>query len=86
VEGEVLHRKLVPFAARQSERYEQAFCQGMPVWERVEDASHWSGYVLLAEWQLRDAGLQRLVEVHAWRCGWNRPHAYRIAWRWGDSL
>jgi hypothetical protein len=65
VEGEVLHRKLFPFAVRLSEYYEQAFRQGVPVWERVEDASHWSGYVLPAEW-LRDVGLPRLVEVHAW--------------------
>lgn len=62
VEGEVLHRKLFPFAVRLSEYYEQAFRQGVPVWERVEDASHWSGYVLLTEWLLRDAGLPRLVE------------------------
>jgi hypothetical protein len=83
VEGEVLHRKLCPFAVRQSEYYEQVIRQGMPVWERVEDASHWSGDVRLAEWLLRDVGLPRLVEVHTWRCGWNRPHAYWIAWRRG---
>jgi chromosome partitioning protein len=62
VEGEVLQRKLFPFAVRLSEFYEQAFRMGVPVWERVEDASHWSGYVLLAEWLLRDAGLPQLAE------------------------
>jgi chromosome partitioning protein len=60
VEGEVLHRKLFPFAVRLSEFYEQAFRLGVPVWERVDDPSHWSGYALLAEWLLRDAGLPQL--------------------------
>jgi chromosome partitioning protein len=61
VEGEPLHRKLFPFAVRQSEFYEQAFRSGVPVWERTEDPAHWTGYVLLAEWTLRDAGLARLA-------------------------
>jgi chromosome partitioning protein len=61
VEGEVLHHKLFPFAVRLSEYYEQAFRQGVAVWDRVEDATHWSGYVLLAEWLLRDAGLPHLA-------------------------
>lgn len=61
VEGEPLHRKLLPFAIRQSEFYEQAGRYGVPVWERTDDAQHWSGYALLAEWVLRDAGLTRLA-------------------------
>ncbi|HEV2236673.1 MAG TPA: ParA family protein [Ktedonobacterales bacterium] len=63
VEGEVLHRKLFPFAVRLSEYYEQAFRQGVAVWDRVEDAAHWSGYALLAEWLLRDAGLPQMAET-----------------------
>jgi chromosome partitioning protein len=61
VEGEPLHRKLLPFAVRQSEFYEQAGRYGVPVWERTDDAQHWSAYALLAEWVLRDAGLERLM-------------------------
>ncbi|GAC1455380.1 MAG: ParA family protein [Ktedonobacterales bacterium] len=63
VEGEPLHRKLFPFAVRQSEYYEQAFRYGVPVWDRTEDASHWSGYTLLADWVLRDAGLAQLAST-----------------------
>jgi chromosome partitioning protein len=62
VEGESLHRKLFPFAARQSEYFEQAFRYGVPVWERTDDPSHWAAYALLAEWLLRDAGLDHLVK------------------------
>jgi cellulose biosynthesis protein BcsQ len=62
VEGEPLHRKLFPFAARQSEYFEQAFRYGVPVWERTDDPSHWSAYALLADWLLRDAGLSHLAE------------------------
>lgn len=61
VEGEPLHRKLFPFAARQSEYFEQAFRYGVPVWDRTDDPSHWAGYVLLAEWLLHDAGLAHLA-------------------------
>jgi chromosome partitioning protein len=62
VEGESLHRKLFPFAVRQSEYYEQAFRYGVAVWERTDDPSHWAAYALLAEWLLRDAGLGHLAE------------------------
>ncbi len=61
VEGESLHRKLFPFAVRQSEFFEQAFRYGVPVWDRTEDASHWAGYVLLAGWVMRGAGLSHLL-------------------------
>lgn len=61
VEGESLGRKLFPFAIKQSEFFEQAFRYGEPVWERTSNAAHWAGYVLLAEWLLRDAGLGHLA-------------------------
>lgn len=80
VEGEVLHRKLFPFAVRLSEFYEQAFRMGVPVWERVDDASHWSGYALLAEWLLRDAGLPELA--HSPRLAMRLDPATRVL----DSL
>ncbi len=63
VEGEPLHRKLFPFAVRQSEYYEQAFRQGVAVWDRTDDAAHWSGYALLADWLLRAAGLSHLLQT-----------------------
>jgi cellulose biosynthesis protein BcsQ len=63
VEGEPLHRKLFPFAVRSSEFYEQAFRNGVPVWERTEDAAHWAGHALLAQWVLRDAGLEHLLQA-----------------------
>jgi chromosome partitioning protein len=63
VEGEPLHRKLFPFAVRQSDFYEQAFRYGVAVWERTEDPSHWAAYALLAEWLLCDAGLGHLAEM-----------------------
>ncbi len=62
VEGESLHRKLFPFAIRHSDFYEHAFRYGVPVWERTDDTSHWAGYVLLATWVLRDAGLASLAD------------------------
>ena len=62
VEGESLHRKVFPFAVRQSEFYEQAFRYGVAVWDRTDDPSHWAAYSLLAEWLLRDAGLGHLIE------------------------
>lgn len=62
VEGESLGRKLLPFAIRQIEFFEQSFRAGEPVWERTQNPSHWAGYVLLAEWLLRDAGLARLAD------------------------
>jgi chromosome partitioning protein len=63
VEGEPLGRKLYPFAIRQNEFYEQAFRYGEPIWERSSNLAHWAGYVLLAEWLLRDAGLSHLATV-----------------------
>lgn len=57
VEGESLERKLLPFAIRSHEYFEQAFRYGVPVWVRTDNMRDWAGYVLLAEWLLRDAGL-----------------------------
>lgn len=57
VEDESLADKLLPFAIKQSEFYEQAFRYGEPIWERIPNPSHWIGYVLLAERILRDVGL-----------------------------
>lgn len=56
VEGVKLSRKLLPFAVKQVEFFEQAFRYGEPIWERTGNPSHWAAYVLLAEWLLRDAG------------------------------
>jgi cellulose biosynthesis protein BcsQ len=61
VEGEPLSRRLFPFAIRANEFFEQAFRYGEPIWERTANPTHWAGYVLLAEWLLRDAGLERLA-------------------------
>lgn len=61
VEGETLSRKLLPFAIKQIEFYEQAFRYGEAIWDRTGNPSHWAGYVLLAEWMLRDAGLGQLA-------------------------
>jgi hypothetical protein len=61
VEGERLGRKLFPFAIKHNEFFEQAFRYGEPIWGRTSNAAHWAGYVLLAEWLLRDAGLGQLV-------------------------
>ncbi|HEX8997973.1 MAG TPA: ParA family protein [Ktedonobacterales bacterium] len=61
VEGESLERKLFPFAIRTHEYFEQAFRYGVPVWERTDNMRDWAGYVILAEWLLRDAGLARLA-------------------------
>jgi len=61
VEGEPIGRKLFPFAIRANEFYEQAFRSGEAVWERTQNYSHYAGYVLLAEWLLRDAGLEQLA-------------------------
>jgi len=63
VEGEPLQRRLLPFAVRISEYYEQAFRYGVPVWERTDDASHWAGYALLAMWLLRDADLAHMTQT-----------------------
>jgi chromosome partitioning protein len=63
VEGEPLARKLLPFAVKTNEFYEQAFRYGEPVWERTANHAHWSAYVLLAEWLLRDAGLGALAQT-----------------------
>ncbi len=63
VEGEPVGRKLLPFAIKANEFYEQAFRYGQPVWDRSGNYEHWAGYVLLAEWLLRHAGLGRLTEV-----------------------
>lgn len=61
VEGESLERKLLPFAIRSHEYFEQAFRYGVPVWERTDNMRDWAGYVLMAEWLLRDAGLGSLA-------------------------
>jgi cellulose biosynthesis protein BcsQ len=63
VEGEPLGRKLFPFAVKANEFFEQAFRSGEPVWERTSNPSHWSAYVLLAEWVLREARLAALVRA-----------------------
>jgi cellulose biosynthesis protein BcsQ len=63
VEGESLGRKLFPFGIRQNEVYEQAFRYGKPIWERSFNPAHWAGYVLLAEWLLRDARLSHLANA-----------------------
>lgn len=62
VEGEPLARKLFPFAIRANDYFEQAFRYGVAVWDRTGDPSDWAGYVLMAEWLLRDAGLDALAE------------------------
>jgi len=61
VEGERLSQKVLPFAVKQIEFFEQAFRYGEPIWERTGNPSHWAAYVLLAEWLLRDAGLGQLT-------------------------
>ena len=61
VEREPLQRKLLPFAVRHSEYYEQAFRYGVPVWDRTEDPAHWAGYALLADWVLRRSDLIHLA-------------------------
>lgn len=63
IEGESLEGKLFPFAIRQHEYFEQAFRYGVPVWERTGHQRDWAGYVLLAEWMLRDAGLAKLANA-----------------------
>jgi cellulose biosynthesis protein BcsQ len=61
VEGEILGRKLLPFGVKQIDFYEQAFRYGEAIWDRTGNPSHWAAYVLLAEWLLRDAGLDHLA-------------------------
>lgn len=61
VEGEVLSRKVLPFAVKQIDFYEQAFRYSEAIWDRTGNPSHWAAYVLLAEWLLRDAGLSQLA-------------------------
>lgn len=61
-DGEPLRAKLFPFAVRANEFYEQAFRYGEPIWGRTSNPAHWAGYVLLAEWLLRDAQLESLTE------------------------
>ncbi len=61
VEGENLKERLFPFAIRASDFFDHAFRYGEPVWERTQDQRVWAGYVLLAEWLLADAGLERLI-------------------------
>lgn len=63
VEGEPLGRKLFPFAVKSNEFFEQAFRYGEPVWERTSNPAHWSAYVLLAEWMLRNSGLAHMATV-----------------------
>lgn len=61
VEGELLSRKLLPFAVKQIDFFEQAFRYGEAIWDRTGNPSHWAAYVLLTEWLLRDAGLEQLA-------------------------
>lgn len=61
VEGESLGPKLLPFAIRSHEHYEQAFRRGEPVWEWTDNPRDWAGYVMFTEWLLRDAGLVTLT-------------------------
>jgi chromosome partitioning protein len=61
VEGVPLSGRLLPFAIRANEFFEQSFRFGEPIWERTSNPTHWAGYVLLAEWILRDARLSHLV-------------------------
>jgi cellulose biosynthesis protein BcsQ len=61
VEGEILSRQLLPFGVKQIDFYEQAFRYGEAIWDRTGNPSHWAAYVLLAEWLLRDAGLDHLA-------------------------
>lgn len=61
IEGELLQRKLLPFAIHANEYFEQAFRSGQPIWERTNAQRDWAGYVLLTEWLLRDAGLAHLA-------------------------
>ncbi|HEU4784258.1 MAG TPA: ParA family protein [Ktedonobacterales bacterium] len=61
VEGEALSRKLLPFGVKQIDFYEQAFRYGEAIWDRTGNPSHWAAYVLLAEWLLRDAGLDHMA-------------------------
>lgn len=61
VEGEVIKDRLLPFAIRHSDFFDQAFRYGEPVWDRTQDQRVWAGYVLLAEWLLQDAGLGHLI-------------------------
>lgn len=63
IEGESLEGKLLPFAIRSHEYFEQAFRYGVPVWERTDNQRDWAGYVLMAEWLLRDAGLAGLADA-----------------------
>lgn len=63
VEGEPLNRRLLPFAVRANEFFEQAFRYGEPVWERTSNPTHWAAYVLLTEWLLRDAGRADLAQA-----------------------
>jgi chromosome partitioning protein len=62
VEGEPLGERLLPFAIRQNEFFEQSFRFGEGIWERTANPTHWAGYVLLTEWLLRDAGLGHLAK------------------------
>lgn len=63
VEGEILGKKLFPFAISANEFYEQSFRYGTPIWERTSNPSHWAAYVLLAEELLRRSGLGRLASA-----------------------
>ena len=63
VEGEILGKKLFPFAIGANEFYEQSFRYGTPIWERTSNPSHWAGYVLLAEELLRRRGLGHLASA-----------------------
>ena len=67
IEGESIKDRLLPFAMRHSDFFDQAFRYGEAVWERTQDQRVWAGYVLLAEWILSDAGLEAFLS--------NRRHA-----------
>jgi cellulose biosynthesis protein BcsQ len=62
IAGEHLRAKLFGWAVKYSEHFPQGFKFGQVVWDRTSDETTWAGYVLTAEWLLRDAGLDHLVE------------------------
>jgi cellulose biosynthesis protein BcsQ len=65
IAGEHLRTKLFGWAVKYSEHFPQSFKFGQAVWERTSDETVWAGYVLTAEWILRDAGLEHLIPYRA---------------------
>lgn len=61
IAGEQLRTKLFGWSVKYSEHFPQSFKFGQAVWERTNDETVWAGYVLTAEWMLRDAGLHQLL-------------------------